>query len=62
MKIKDVYDEAVNGPNLYERRCVRLPQFDNVNFDGYHMSYGQHPMHLTRDKWFFNEPRYQGGQ
>jgi hypothetical protein len=61
MKIKDIYDESVNGPNLYEKRCVRLPQFDNINYDGYQMSYGQHPMHLTRDKWTYPKEKIMNG-
>jgi hypothetical protein len=63
MKIKDLFDETTKGPNKYTRSCVRLPQFDNINNDGYQMSYGTHPMHLTRDNWTYsNEKTMNGAQ
>jgi len=63
MKIKDLFDELTKGPNLYERQCVRLPQFDNINPDGYHLSYGTPGTSLTRDNWSYkNEKIMNGGR
>lgn len=61
MKIKDIFDEATKGHSLYDRHCVRLPKFDNINFDGYYMSYGQHPMHQTRDNWTYPKEKIING-
>lgn len=63
MKIKDLFDEATKGPNLYERQCVRVPQFDNVNPEGHYVSYGTPGMSLSRDKWQYdNEKIINGGE
>lgn len=63
LKIKDVYDTVTKGVDLHKRKCVRLPDFDNINYDGYEMSYGAHPMHLTRDEWEYeNESVMNGGE
>jgi hypothetical protein len=64
IKIKDIFDSTTStGPNLYMRHCVRLPKFDNINYDGYKMSYGAHPMHNTRDNWkYSNEKIINGGE
>ena len=29
-KIRDIYDSLTCGPQLYERKCARIPQFDNT--------------------------------
>jgi len=63
MKIKNLYDEATRGPNLYERSCVRLPKFDNINPEGWYMNYGTPGMSLTRDNWKYkNEKIMNGGE
>lgn len=65
MKIKDIYDYSTAGPNLYERDCVRLPQFDNINNDGYGFKLGTSTtnMSLTRDNWTYkNENIINGGE
>lgn len=61
MKIKDLFNEATKGPNLYERQCVRLPSFDNINPDGYYTSYGTPGTHLTRDNWTYNNEKIMNG-
>lgn len=61
MKIKDIFDDTTKGPAKYTRPCVRLPQFDNVNNDGYYMSFGAHPMHLTRDNWTYPDEKTMNG-
>ena len=64
LKISDIFDKITAGPtNLYKRHCARLPSFDNINYDGYKMSHGAHPMHLTRDNWTYeNEKVMNGGE
>jgi len=62
-RIKDIFDEAVAGPNLYTKPCVRLPDFDNVNFDGYKAEPGVHGMSLTAPNWVYpNESVNNGGE
>ncbi len=61
MKIKDIFDEVTKAPSLYHRQCVRLPKFENINYDGYYMSYGQHPMDLTRDNWRYSREKVING-
>jgi hypothetical protein len=62
MRIKDLYDEITAGPKLYERQCVRLPNFDNVNPEGYYMSAGSPALTLTRSNWTYpNEKIINGG-
>lgn len=62
MKIMDLYDEITSEPNLYKKSCYRLPTFDSVNFDGYYMSAGTHPIQITADLWKYpNEKVMNGG-
>jgi hypothetical protein len=53
VKIKDIFDKIVANPNPYERQCVRLPSFDNVNPDGWRFNYGTPGTQLTGDKWVY---------
>ncbi|ARF09760.1 hypothetical protein Indivirus_3_9 [Indivirus ILV1] len=51
MKIKDLFDHVTDcGPNLYERQCVRLPDFDNTMHDDYNANIVT-GMSTTRDNW-----------
>ena len=62
MKISDVFDQ-LTGPstNLYEKKCVRIPYFDNTMHDGYNYSFVT-GMHNTRDNWQYpNEKSNNGG-
>jgi len=61
MKIKDIFDAATQGPNLYERQCVRLPYFDNINFDGYLMSNGSPGLMTTRTDWEYDNEKIMNG-
>jgi len=62
MKIRDIYDKLTCGPQLYERKCARIPQFDNTMHDGYDASF-VNGMHMTRDNWLYdNENILNGGQ
>ncbi len=61
MKIKDIFDAATQGPNLYERQCVRLPHFDNINFDGYLMSNGSPGLMTTRTDWEYDNEKIMNG-
>lgn len=62
-KIKDIYDEVTRcGPNLYEKTCVRVPQFDNTMHDGY-VPNNITGMHNVRDQWQYqNENSLNGGE
>ena len=61
-KIRDIFDDLVQGPQLYERKCARIPQFDNTMHDGYDASFVS-GMQLTRDNWVYdNENILNGGQ
>ncbi len=63
MKIKDLFDNLTSGPNLYERQCVRLPKYDNINPNGYRFSYGNPGMQSVRDNWEYpNEKIMNGGE
>lgn len=63
MKIKDIFDSATQGINLYERSCVRIPEFDNAIPDGYRYNAGTPGTLLTRDKWRYkNEKVMNGGE
>lgn len=64
VKIQDIFDNATKcGPNLYERKCVRLPFFDNINNDGYNINNGTTGMLLTRNNWNYpDELVNNGGQ
>ena len=61
MKIKDIFDSATQGINLYERSCVRLPEFDNAIPDGYRYSAGTPGTLLTADKWRYKDERIMNG-
>lgn len=62
MKIRDLFDEVTaTGPSLYQRSCVRVPKFDDVNFDEYYMSPGTHPMQITGDTWLYPNERVMSG-
>jgi hypothetical protein len=39
-KIKDIYDNATKGVDLYHRTCTRQPYFDKDNPEGYLFSFG----------------------
>lgn len=63
IKIKDLFDDLTKAPNLYTRQCVRAPQFDNVNYDNYHMNTGTTGMVTTRTDWeYANENTMNGGK
>jgi hypothetical protein len=34
-KIKDMFDNLTKGPHLYDRKCVRVPDFDSMTKLGY---------------------------
>jgi len=59
MKIKDLFDYTTQGPNLYTKPCVRVPHFDNINFDGYTFDLGTTTTNMlnTADKWAY-KPDY----
>lgn len=62
MKIRDVFD-YLTGPctKLYEKSCVRVPNFDNTMHDGYNSSFVT-GMYNTRDTWQYpNEKEINGG-
>jgi hypothetical protein len=61
MKIKDLYDLTTCGQNLYDRDCVRIPYFDNVNFNGYNLSFGPTGLHNTRDTWAYKDEKIMNG-
>lgn len=62
MKIKDLYDSITSETDLYKKSCYRLPTFDSINFDGYYMSDGAHPIQITADLWKYpNEKVMNGG-
>lgn len=62
MKIRDIFDQLTSGPNLYDRACVRVPQFDNTMQDGYNYSFYT-GMYNNRDNWKYkNEKIINGGQ
>lgn len=62
MKISDVYDNLTcPGSKLYEKKCVRIPYFDNTMHKGYDYSFVK-GMHNTRDNWQYpNEKSINGG-
>lgn len=61
MKIMDLFDEITRGPKLYERQCVRLPYFDNVNHDGYYVNSGSSGLRLTRNNWNYENEKVMNG-
>lgn len=61
IKIKDLFDSTTCGPNLYDRQCVRLPDFKHMNHDGYYVNHGSPGMYMTRDNWTYNEERVMNG-
>ena len=62
MKISDVYDELTcPETKLYDKKCVRIPYFDNTMHKGYDYSFVK-GMHNTRDNWqYSNEKSINGG-
>jgi len=63
MKIRDVFD-YLTGPctKLYDKPCVRVPNFDNTMHNGYNSSFVT-GMYNTRDTWQYpNEKEINGGQ
>ncbi len=57
VRIKDLFDHVTDcGPNLYERQCVRLPDFDNTMHDGYDASIVT-GMSGVRDDWEYPAER-----
>jgi len=61
-KIKDIFDELTNGVDLYSKKCVRLPYYDNTMHNGY-IPNSVTGMHNTRDNWIYNnEKEMNGGQ
>lgn len=61
MQIKDLFDEATKGPNLYTRECVRLPKFDNINPEGWTYQHGNPGMHNVRDEWAYSNEKVMNG-
>lgn len=61
IKIKDLFDKVTSGPNLYDRQCVRLPSYDNVNYDGYYTNSGVTGLELTRDNWRYKDEYVMNG-
>jgi hypothetical protein len=59
-KIKDLFDDTVGGINLYARQCVRIPQFDTINPDGWYQNYGTPGTQITRDEWEYNKNNVSG--
>ena len=63
MKIKDIFDYATYGTNLYEKHCVRMPKFDDINYDGYKFKPGVSTtnMSLVRDDWKYEKEHVLNG-
>lgn len=59
-KIKDIFDDSARSVNLYERQCVRLPYFDNINPDGWYSNYGTPGTELTRNDWEYDKNKLTG--
>ena len=45
-KIKDMFDNITKGPHLYDRKCVRVPDFDSMTKLGYYDYNGSNAMSL----------------
>jgi hypothetical protein len=62
-RIRDIYDETTMcGPNLNQKTCVRVPQFDNTMHDGY-VPNNVTGMHNVRDHWQYpSESSMNGGK
>lgn len=60
-KIKDIYDGITGLPSQYSRQCVRVPKFDNINHEGYRISYGSTGTMLTRPHWNYKHEKIMNG-
>lgn len=61
-KIKDIFDDLTVNNNLYTKKCVRIPYFDNALSDGDNTNFIT-GMYNTRDNWMYeNESQLNGAQ